>query len=187
MSTLIRVTFQPLYLFGDVIINISLLYLYIISLHAYSIQHYFDINDNYPINDRQHELMIEATRYAVLFGLSAIYNIIGIFIFCGIASYIYFGITIVTQLDSNIKSQVIYIILGIIIFFKEIMMLQAIHLSFKFSHRKYESKYCCYYCDKWMKRKCHKIAMKANKNEIIKRNLQYQQKLLSNNDVMHQL
>ena len=71
--------------------------------------------------------------------------------------------------------------------YKNFITLTSIDLSFKFSHRRYEQKYCCYYCDKSMKIYCHQIAIKKNKNEIIKRELQCQQWLLKNNDTVYQL
>ena len=173
----------------DVTINLLLLYFYIKGLHIFSINHYFEIdsNDKYPINDRQHELMLEATRYTVLFGISAIVNVIGFFVFGGIILYIYGIMMQSDDIKETSWSYILWMLLEIYFWIRHSVMLTSIHLSFIFSHRKYESKYCCYHCDKWMKSKCHKIAIEANKNETIKRKLQYEQVLLPNNGNIHKL
>ena len=61
------------------------------------------------------------------------------------------------------------------VYFKEMTLLTAIHLSFKFSHKKYEKRCNC--CDKRMKHYFHKDARKENKKRI--NQIELEQRLLT--------
>ena len=70
----------------EIAINALLLYLYVRTLHRFAMHGYFnykvakdDANRHGDLlDDRQHELMLEATRYTVSFSVVLIANLIGI-------------------------------------------------------------------------------------------------------------
>ena len=132
------------------------------------------------LDDRQHELMLEATRFTVLYVFTWILNFVALLIFIGI--YLLYtlwydpnhidgtGITF-----ENIKYM--SIILGI--YFKEIASLTAINLSWVFSHSKYEK--ICGKCDSFTKECCESLVRRSNHRVAREINIPLVQSLNDNN------
>ena len=122
----------------SILINLSLLFFYTRGLYLYAFRVYGNeamaeklINTNL-VNDRIHELMLEATRYVVLFGGVTIGDIV--FIIVG-----YVGLGYPYPPDGTVEcSKSVFIIIGIFVGMKEIsILLISIYLSWIFNHDTY--------------------------------------------------
>ena len=158
----------------DTIIDSALLYLYVKSLHEYAIEQYFKIDiarNNLNgitklLDDRQHELMLEAARYTVLYSMIVVVNFV-IIILAVIGCIIYKSLP-----DSE---QIAFLSLGFTAIFvcisiKESFLLMAIQLSFIFSHSTYEK--ICKKCDNWVKNCCQEMVRRKNENILRAHDLQ---------------
>ena len=135
------------YFFISVFINITLLTVYLRGLQRYALICYLRenmghqryINDEIVkelVNDRANELMIEATRHTIVFGMAMIYNII---IMIAIILFLLF------YKKFNWSERINGMIAQIILIIRELLFIQSVYLSFKFSHTTYQKCYCCCY------------------------------------------
>ena len=155
----------------DLAINLILLFVLTKALHTFSLKHYwrYDVaaaalNASVCIiDDKQHELMIEVTRYNVLFGSAALINIACLL---GFIAGSLWSESVIT--DGTINSIIVSFLGFLVLFTKEMALLTAIFLSFKFSHVKYEKVLKC--CDVWVKRGCHRIARQRNDRQCMRYN-----------------
>ena len=159
-----------------IVSNALLLYFYIKGLHVFAHKHYFRVenkeNENVLLDDRIHELMLEATRYFVVFGGCMIVDIVFGIIGCCAWMHRY-------HQGTESSEFMLQIIVEILTFTEITMLLSAIYLSFKFSHKKYEK--ICYYCDDWTKSYCHNITRRRQRKYFKQYQLaQLQENLLIN-------
>ena len=159
-TTLIKIIWLSLSLILDIVINALLLYLYVKALHHFAIEQYFrsevaraNLNGGTLLDDRQDELMLEATRYTVLFSILLIINVVGISL----------GIIIYICLRTGFHN-VGDCIFMVCVLAKDVGLLVAIQFSFKFSHSTYEKR--CQRCDKWMKHCCRELVRKSNMFQV---------------------
>ena len=149
---------------SDLLTNTLITSLYLKGLHEIAVIEYGiadrKIKAKYgeeAIDSRVHELMLEATRYAVLF------------VFVWFTSMIFFVTILIVYVFSTEDflisghngGSVILLFAGTI---KEITLLIAITLSWKFSHVPYE-KICdnkCIKCHSWMQRCCENLVTSSN-------------------------
>ena len=95
------------------------------------------------MDTRIHELMLEASRYVVVFGIVLICDlIIGIY-----------GVIAETIGD---RYSALGLVLAIAVLSELFFLSSSVYLSFKFSHSCYEKLYCC--CHSWINRRWHEIA-----------------------------
>lgn len=146
----------------DITINSLLLGLYVKALHVYSKTYARnDVNkDTELLDDKQHELMLEAARYSVLFSALLLFNLLGI-----IVTIFLFAMLSIRNKSHHIDNYDTLNLIGqcILIFFqfgKEVILLIAIQLSFIFSHVPYEK--LCNRCDKWVKKYCQDLVRKRS-------------------------
>ena len=138
--------------------NGSLLYYYIKGLHVFS-GYYFRYKEarRNILDDRVHELMLESTRYFVLFGSCIIFDII-----IGSIGCMTWILHTMEGGALNGKTELsLTIITECVVAIDMILLLSAIYLSFKFNHDKYEI--VCYYCDVRVKDKCHSIVKRRHR------------------------
>ena len=117
--------------------------------------------NNQLLNDKQHELMLEAARYTVLFTAVVIFNVVWIIV--GVGYYLYKK-ELLKFNDDIANARLAYIGSTMLVLFltaKEILLLLAIQLSFQFSHTKYLK--ICGRCDRCVKERYHKLAWKRNR------------------------
>ena len=132
----------------DILTHSVILGAYIKGLFAMT-RYYFNpaYKDRYGgIDSRQHEQMIEASRYTVLFGLYIVLMVCMSIILVGL------HFTITYDLDfSEIISFYYDIAIASYLVTRDVITLFVIFLSFEFGHIWYEQNYLCGYCDKRMK------------------------------------
>ena len=148
-----------IYILLDLSINTLLLCLYVKALHIYSKVFARD-NSNHKgrlLDDRQHELMLEAARYTVLFGTLLLFNVCGI---VGIGIYLYY-LTRKNSTNYADATELISQCIGLcVLVVKEVLLLMATKLSFIFSHSDYEK--LCKKCDEFVKERCQDLVRKRN-------------------------
>ena len=145
----------------DIIIHFYILKANIKGLFAMSRYYYSsEYKNRYgTIDDRQYEQMIEASRYTVLFGCYMIFVLI--------MTTIITIIILVWNFNDNFHDKFstfyVNIIIWIYLIARDILSVIVIFLSFQFSHKWYEKKYLCGYCDENMKQY---LVNKANETEF---------------------
>ena len=110
------------------------------------------------LDDRQHELMVEATRFTVLFVFTWILNFMALLAIIALISvHEYFNTMDGT---GSIVKNIQYMMITIALYFKEIASLIAVRLSWKFSHSRYEK--ICGKCDSFTKECCQSLVRRNN-------------------------
>ena len=157
----------------DSTINGLLLFLYIKALTKFAMEAYFNLDEerrrlfmNHQrqlLDDRQHEIMLEAARYTVLFTMVTMINASAIIL--AICMLIYDE-----SLPESNQNGMGFNNVGVCCFIiwayaKEFFLLMAIQLSFVFSHSTYERR--CKYCDKSAKKCCEDLVRRKNRRILI--------------------
>ena len=144
-----------------IVINVGLLSCYTIALHQYA-QQFFNIemardllNTNL-LHCKEHELMLEATRYVVLFGSVAIADIL----------LILFGVYAVTIHEDEEQCQWDFTVVQVMMGIEGMVFLQSIYLSFVFKHATYLKKYRCGLCHECVKGCCYKLAKRKQRKRL---------------------
>ena len=111
--------------------------------------------NNSLLNDKEHELMLEVTRYVVLFSSVVITDLVLI----GIAA-----IVVYTHEDAYADAKCDYMIMVFVIIFTEVIVfLQSIHLSFIWNHEKYEKKWRCGHFHECVVELCYKLVKRRHR------------------------
>ena len=132
------------------LVNSLLLCFYVKGLHNLT-KIYPNAKDGELLNTRVHELIIEESRYVVLFSILMCFDLI-------------FGIIyVIMGAGTGLNNSKITTILFIIGLMQLIVLIQSVFLSFKFHHDKYE-KICCF-CDKFVRKQCEKIVRRPIQNK----------------------
>ena len=172
-------------LFIDEVITIMLLVIYIRSIHQVALVCYYRDDYNWAYDDRQHELMLRATRVMVVQCWYIIWTLM-FYIFAIVA--VSYRTQISTYFKDRIGSDLSFAIGHafdwIMIIVRDIFTVSALYLGFEFGHTGYE-KYCC--CTEWMKRKCHDLIEFQNgryKMRAIQRRGNYTNDYVEINDIV---
>ena len=156
---------------GFITVNITLLYVYIRGLHIFAFNVYIKRNiHDQPIDDRTHEIIIEASRYLLVFGICLL-NDLSILILAVCVNE--FGKIIPPKYQNSFGTMIV----SFLILIEITIFLQTVYLSFKFGHTPYEKVWYC--CDQYVKRKCEEMAQKKYKKRESKQLSSLQMSLLS--------
>ena len=141
----------------DLAINSLLLFLYVKALHVFSNCFYRANTVGKLLDDRQHELMLEAARYTVVFSVAFCFNLLGLVVLV-IGAYIREQL-LDTSFGYICSSFGMFFLLG-----KDVFLLMAIKLSFIFSHSKYEKVFTK--CDESVKNYCQDLVAKRKEDKL---------------------
>ena len=133
----------------SITINSSLLIFYIMGLHNLS-KIYPDNPEDQLLDTRIHEIVIEQSRYVVLFAILMVCDLI-------------FGVIYLVMRCGEYDNTKVTSIVFIMALFQMILLIQSVFLSFKFKYGCYKK--ICYYCDEFVRDKFKKNVKKRNRDD----------------------
>ena len=111
------------------------------------------------LDTRQHQLMLEAARYSVLFSMPLAVNFLSIFV----AMIVYIYNQSLSDFEQDWMEFVYGCLISSFLMTKEFFLSMAIQLSFIFSHSTYEK--ICKKCDERVEECCEAMVRRKNANK----------------------
>eukprot|EP00484_Ammonia_sp_Unknown_P018321 CAMPEP_0197036048 /NCGR_PEP_ID=MMETSP1384-20130603/13665_1 /TAXON_ID=29189 /ORGANISM="Ammonia sp." /LENGTH=348 /DNA_ID=CAMNT_0042466175 /DNA_START=47 /DNA_END=1093 /DNA_ORIENTATION=+ len=146
-----RVIHEMIYIVGNLVLDISILYAYSRGLHKYATYlNSFEFEDEDEA-ERAHELLKIVTRFTVTFGASMFCDCMSVAIHA-----VFFGYVEKHTSEQWVFAWSVLILIGNAI--NDVSFVIAVYFSHEFGHELYEK--CCYFADTKVERCCNTINRK---------------------------